>query len=262
MTAGTARTRGMRGAATAAQAAMRATLGRSQTPELASLHHHETRTTSRSLRYEVREESVAEPTSLMITLRINPARYRQWLRNYQTRPAQASTPLVTSQSNTPQQLGQAGPSMPPPPSPAPTGRNTPGASSRGTPAQEGKWRYHPDGSVDAPNGQIDDTAQPPPPPWLAEALDGLRKTHPRDSFEGWMKPLPADKRTGQQIKPDDMEHTPKEAIVQKWFPRIKCLDCPGKVYTAKPGDVVDNFMVHLKNRAHRERVDARLGNKP
>src|SRR5262249_54761732 len=39
---GTARTRGIRGAATAAQQRM-ANLGRSETPEAATIHHHETR---------------------------------------------------------------------------------------------------------------------------------------------------------------------------------------------------------------------------
>ncbi len=44
-----------------------------------------------------------------------------------------------------------------------------------------------------------------------------------------------------------------------WLPRIRCRDCPGKSYTAGPEMTVQNFEVHLKNRAHRERVVARLG---
>jgi SWI/SNF-related matrix-associated actin-dependent regulator of chromatin subfamily B protein 1 len=171
ITGGTARTRGMRGAATAAQAAMRANLGRSATPELASLHHHETRTSRRS-GYETREESVAEPTSLVVTLRISREKYRQWMRNYKSRaqgeyqqPAQVSTPLMASQTNTPQHPSNlhTSSSMPPPPSPAPPPRSTPASSSRNPPAAESsrtstsgtvatdrKWRYHPDGRVDAP----------------------------------------------------------------------------------------------------------------
>lgn len=171
ITGGTARTRGMRGAATAAQAAMRANLGRSATPELASLHHHETRTYRRS-GYETREESVAEPTSMIIKLRLPREKYRQWWRNYKSRPqgeyqqpAQVSTPLMASQ-NTPQHLSNLHTSMPPPPSPAPPPRSTPAGSSRGTPTAESssskpsstgpsvtekKWRYHPDGHVDAPD---------------------------------------------------------------------------------------------------------------
>jgi SWI/SNF-related matrix-associated actin-dependent regulator of chromatin subfamily B protein 1 len=44
-----------------------------------------------------------------------------------------------------------------------------------------------------------------------------------------------------------------------WLPRIRCRDCPGKSYTAGPETTVQNFEVHLKNRAHRERVLGRLG---
>jgi SWI/SNF-related matrix-associated actin-dependent regulator of chromatin subfamily B protein 1 len=169
ITGGTARTRGMRGAATAAQAAMRANLGRSATPEIASLHHHETRISRRS-GYETREESVAEPTSLIVKLRISREKYRQWMRNYKSRSqgeyqqtAQVSTPLMASQTNTPQHPSlHTSSSMPPPPSPAPPPRSTPAGPSRGAPSAEPpkasssaapdkKWRYHPDGRVDAPH---------------------------------------------------------------------------------------------------------------
>ena len=42
-----------------------------------------------------------------------------------------------------------------------------------------------------------------------------------------------------------------------YYPRIKCLDCPWKLYTPGPGGTVDNFEIHLKNRLHRERVEWR-----
>ena len=43
-----------------------------------------------------------------------------------------------------------------------------------------------------------------------------------------------------------------------WLPRIRCNDCPGKLYP--PGSMtVDNFEIHLKHRAHREKVDQRTG---
>ena len=73
-----------------------------------------------------------------------------------------------------------------------------------------------------------------------------------------MKLLPADRRTGANIKGEDLSSVPREFITQKWFPRIRCNDCPGKVYNAEPGKAAENFGVHLKNRVHRERVDARL----
>ena len=81
--AGTARTRGMRGAASAAQAAMRANLGRSATPELSTLHHHETRTSGRKIGgREYREESVeSSPVTLIVRLRIPRERYLQLLRD-------------------------------------------------------------------------------------------------------------------------------------------------------------------------------------
>ena len=81
--AGTARTRGMRGAASAAQAAMRANLGRSATPEISTLHHHETRTSGRRIGgREYREESVdSSPASLIVKLRIPRDRYLQLLRD-------------------------------------------------------------------------------------------------------------------------------------------------------------------------------------
>jgi SWI/SNF-related matrix-associated actin-dependent regulator of chromatin subfamily B protein 1 len=43
-----------------------------------------------------------------------------------------------------------------------------------------------------------------------------------------------------------------------YLPRIRCLDCPGKLYTPGPGMTVENFEVHLKNKQHREKVDARV----
>lgn len=43
-----------------------------------------------------------------------------------------------------------------------------------------------------------------------------------------------------------------------YLPRIRCYDCPGKVYTPGPDMTVTNFEVHLRNRVHREKVDQRL----
>ncbi|KAF8336441.1 uncharacterized protein EI90DRAFT_3119709 [Cantharellus anzutake] len=36
--------------------------------------------------------------------------------------------------------------------------------------------------------------------------------------------------------------------------RLKCFDCPGKLYTPGPNETLDNFIVHLKNRNHRNNV--------
>jgi SWI/SNF-related matrix-associated actin-dependent regulator of chromatin subfamily B protein 1 len=172
ITGSTARTRNMRGAATAAQAAMRATIGRSATPEIATLHHHETRTSARRLGFEVREheESTAEPTTLIVRLKISKDKLRQILsRSKVSRSGeyqqsnQPPTPLIASQTSTPQPsnaaMGASNSSMPPPPSPATHTRSTPTASSvnnTSTPekqqngGQQQQWNYYPDGRVDAP----------------------------------------------------------------------------------------------------------------
>lgn len=80
LVSGTARTRGMRGAATAATAAMRANYGRSATPDVAAMGHSEPRSSTRRATggLDTREDT-AEPTSLIVKLRINPARFKQWI---------------------------------------------------------------------------------------------------------------------------------------------------------------------------------------
>lgn len=54
---------------------------------------------------------------------------------------------------------------------------------------------------------------------------------------------------------------PPSDVKLMYYPRIKCLDCPGKLYTPGPETGVNNFEVHLRNRVHREKVDARVGRK-
>ena len=105
---GTARTRGMRGAASVAQAAMRANLGRSVTPETSSLHHHETRTSGRKvLGRDNRDDSADVVPSLLLKLRISPDRWRRFLRDGSSRrqgdslQPQSQTSARRSQSATP-----------------------------------------------------------------------------------------------------------------------------------------------------------------
>ncbi|KAK7683781.1 hypothetical protein QCA50_013157 [Cerrena zonata] len=40
--------------------------------------------------------------------------------------------------------------------------------------------------------------------------------------------------------------------------RLRCLDCPGKLYKVGPGETLDNFHIHSRNRNHRKRVNTRL----
>lgn len=160
MIGGTARTRGMRGAATAAQAAMRSALGRSATPEISTLQsHHESRAT-RQLRYESREESVPESTTLIVKLRIPPAKLREWQRNPRAFAKPASTPMMAP-AQTPARSTPTANSMPPPPSPAMPPRSTPGpaASSDASPRppttptpssqSQKQWHYRADGAIEA-----------------------------------------------------------------------------------------------------------------
>jgi SWI/SNF-related matrix-associated actin-dependent regulator of chromatin subfamily B protein 1 len=49
-----------------------------------------------------------------------------------------------------------------------------------------------------------------------------------------------------------------ENVKYMYLPRIRCHDCPGKLYTPGPETTVGNFEIHLKNRQHRERVEARV----
>lgn len=145
---GTARTRGMRGAATAAHAALRANLGQSATPE----PHHESRVSAR--RRDYREESVEEPDRLVVKLKINREKFRQYLTHGpQAVPGlSASTPgaQLPSQQSTPGAQTPVQSSMAPPSHPQPQAR----VPSVGTPTQR-----------NAPAQQIGaiDAVQPPQP---------------------------------------------------------------------------------------------------
>ena len=125
--AGTARTRGMRGAATVAQAAMRGALGRSATPETTTLHHHETRTSGRRFGgKDYREESVEDtPPSLIVKLRIHRDRLRQLLRDQKGR----SKPTTLEQPS-----HQRGTSATP-------GRGTPAPGTMGPPTTPGVQQH-------------------------------------------------------------------------------------------------------------------------
>ena len=83
-----------------------------------------------------------------------------------------------------------------------------------------------------------------PPQWLVDATKILRSKYKNDQFLIIEKPKP------QQI--NDF----KVNIITEW--RLKCLDCPGKMYTPGPGESADNFEKHLKNRQHKQKVLQRL----
>jgi SWI/SNF-related matrix-associated actin-dependent regulator of chromatin subfamily B protein 1 len=157
---GTARTRGMRGAATAAQQRM-ANIGRSETPEAAILHHHETRTSARRFGgRDAREESTDGNPSLIVKLKIGKEKLRQHLRDRKSgiRP-QASQ--QTSSLN-PQSKSQGGHSTP---APGPMGPPlTPGIQNKQIGANQGPTSAPQQVPSNTSSGQIGRVDAPPPPP--------------------------------------------------------------------------------------------------
>lgn len=87
-------------------------------------------------------------------------------------------------------------------------------------------------------------APPQPPRWLVDAAEASRRKYPNDLFQVQLRPRLPD--------------APEPA--EEW--RIKCADCPGKVYKPGPGESLINFEIHLKNRSHRAAVARRLGTAP
>ncbi|KAA8564120.1 hypothetical protein EYC84_012101 [Monilinia fructicola] len=285
---GTARTRNMRGAATAAQQRM-ANIGRSETPESILAHHHETRTSARKLGRDARDESV-DNVSLIIRLKIPKEKLRKLVKELSKgRPSHQQTPSITratSTFSTPAPPGSMGPpSTPgiqnqqlatatatattttaaattpvpapapaPAPTPAPQAPQAPQAITSGAVGQIGS-------RIDAPApipGQPL-PAPPPPPIWLTTGLTTLHQQYPNDRFEGMMR-YSAVSISSETPVPAPPQGTTPEGIKWMYLPRIRCHDCPGKLYTPGPDTTVGNFEVHLKNKGHREKVNLRLGN--
>lgn len=73
-----------------------------------------------------------------------------------------------------------------------------------------------------------------------------------------MKPYPVNSETGEITRTALQPGDPAPAGCKlQYLPRIRCIDCPGKLYTAQPGRVVDDFEVHLRNNKHRLAVEKR-----
>ncbi|GJN68802.1 SWI-SNF complex subunit [Purpureocillium lilacinum] len=235
---GTARTRGMRGAASAAQQRM-ANLGRSETPETSAvLHHHETRTSRR-----FREET-EEPLHLWVTLKLAKDKLRRLLRgDYRDlrTPSQPQTP-----SSTPHVRAASASSVP---KSKPTPTPTPQTSGTYPPGQIGRLPAPPPVPGQSP------PAGPPPPEWLVSALKQLEKQYPNgDKFEAIMKYSYLDPVTELPIQGQPLP----EGVKYAWLPRIRCLDCQTKLYTPGPDMTAQKFETHLKFSGHREKVNQRL----
>lgn len=76
-----------------------------------------------------------------------------------------------------------------------------------------------------------------------------------------MKPYCLNIETGELVPQKELVNmgihagdSPPEGFKVQYLPRIRCIDCPGKLYTAVKDRVVDDFEVHLKNKKHKEQV--------
>ena len=175
MMGGTARTRGMRGAASAAQAAMRANYGqRSGTPDSQLLGAQEPRAPAR--RSALREGSVLndDGDSLVVRLKIGKARFRHWWDQYRAKKRASEFPLSGYASQpppppsnprvgTPQRGGTSTPAQTQ--KPLPQARNTPqpNGHNRAPSALRGGPEYDPQGAVvmEAWPGPDDDAVSGP-----------------------------------------------------------------------------------------------------
>ncbi|KAJ7794315.1 hypothetical protein B0H14DRAFT_2923586 [Mycena olivaceomarginata] len=96
---------------------------------------------------------------------------------------------------------------------------------------------------------------PPSPPLLVCHLL-VRRLHHRPRLH--TPPAPA---VPLHLSPprceDKFEVLPKATAVG-WEWRLKCLDCPGKLYITGGGETLNNYELHLKNRLHRRRVNDRI----
>ncbi|KAI9087746.1 hypothetical protein DFS34DRAFT_678201 [Phlyctochytrium arcticum] len=96
------------------------------------------------------------------------------------------------------------------------------------PQQQHRHSNHPDYQAQQPSPRI------AIPEWLQVAHRLLASRYPVDNFEVVEKG-----KTGEL--------------------RMKCYDCPGKLYQAGPMKSLNNFEIHLKNRQHRANVNSRVG---
>ncbi|KAG7451525.1 SNF5-domain-containing protein [Guyanagaster necrorhizus] len=140
--------------------------------------------------------------------------------------AQRAKANGTSNSHTP---SVAPASSAPPPAPASTSPPPPDAP---TSVQESSA---PPPSQSGPPGPPSQRSWPPQ--WLATCMQGIQYRFPSDKFEVALRKVTAN---------SDPE----------W--RIKCLDCPGKLYKPGPGETLSNFEVHLRNNTHRRVVEKRV----
>lgn len=216
----------------AAQNALRSSTGRSATPEVASFLHNRAvaaaaaATSADHTPHHHLAQPPATPATIrrpgvplhldsaLVKLKVGRDRLTKW-----------ASELERQSKLKAAQQAQAAAIMPPP-TPTPPTPTPAAASSRPDPANP-----------------------PPVPEWLVEALAALQKQYAQDNFEGMMRQTAYDAVSGTPVAVG--AGAPPGGVRYKWMPRIRCHDCPGKLYTPGPEKTVDNFLMHLKNRGHR-----------
>lgn len=96
------------------------------------------------------------------------------------------------------------------------------------------------------------------PEWLTTALSAVRKEYPDAQFEPVMRYAAINTETDDAVFPPPGTNLPAN-IQYMHVARLRCLDCPGKLYLPGPGMTIDNFRVHLCNAQHLGRVAQRRG---
>lgn len=160
-TGGTARTRGMRGAAAAAQANMRAGYNRSQTPDSQLLSAPTTEPRASTRKSALREESGMDDETKIVRLRIGKAKFKAWLDEYNSKKRASQFPLSGYASQpapananlnvgTPTRGATSTPSMTPRSLPQPRGTPQPnGSHSRAaSTARQANIQYDSKGAAD------------------------------------------------------------------------------------------------------------------
>ncbi|KAH7101663.1 SNF5-domain-containing protein [Auriculariales sp. MPI-PUGE-AT-0066] len=84
------------------------------------------------------------------------------------------------------------------------------------------------------------------PDWLLQAENEMHEQYPHDVFHVIARVR------GQPVDPN-------VPIADDEVWRLKCSDCPGKLYKPGPDETLNNFEVHLRNRLHRQKVADRVG---
>ncbi|PSK46350.1 hypothetical protein B9Z65_5318 [Elsinoe australis] len=288
----TARTRGMRGAASAAQVALRQSYGRSATPDLLEEQRPKAVGRRSGIGAGAEREGTEEPASLVVKLRIGKDKFKAWLAKKRIGQKPLSgfpTSLAVPVAAPAVQAVRKDEGKKDPATPKMRGGTLPGAqqaeaaaaaaetprSEEGEIGEEGEGRYDDAGRVLVERTPREGENPPPPPPWLLTALANLQSRYPTSSFTPLMRfstlsaatldpirydvtALPAGSAPPSGAIKDAEGKVLAEKVRFAYLPRIRCNDCPGKLYTAQRQGTEEGFEVHLKMKKHRVNVEERL----